>query len=247
MKKRFLITDIHGAYEAFKQCLQKSGFNPEVDELFVNGDIVDAWPQTKECVDLLLSLKNFTFVMGNHDMWFLDYIKSNGKIAIASGVWLEHGGMATIKSYKDGIPDSHKNLFLEAKYYYVTSDYKLIIHAGFKPGVPLNPINYVSYCMNRDLVNSAIKAINNKQDFNIPDFTEVFVGHSPTINYIKEPIPIRAGNFYMLDTGAAFNGVLTIMDIDSKQYWSSDPVMMLYPNDRGRNQLTYNESKIKKI
>jgi serine/threonine protein phosphatase 1 len=37
-------------------------------------------------------------------------------------------------------------------------------------------------------------------------------------------------NLIDLDTGAGWNGKLIIMDINSKQYWQSDSVLDLYPD-----------------
>jgi serine/threonine protein phosphatase 1 len=38
-----------------------------------------------------------------------------------------------------------------------------------------------------------------------------------------------------VDTGAAFKGPVSIMDVKTKQVWQSDPVWKLYPNEEGRN------------
>jgi serine/threonine protein phosphatase 1 len=42
-------------------------------------------------------------------------------------------------------------------------------------------------------------------------------------------------NVWNIDTGAAFTGPLTIMDVDSKTYWQSEPLHQLYLNEKGRN------------
>ena len=34
-----------------------------------------------------------------------------------------------------------------------------------------------------------------------------------------------------MDTGAGWNGKLTIMDVDTEEYWQSDLVESLYPNE----------------
>ncbi len=39
----------------------------------------------------------------------------------------------------------------------------------------------------------------------------------------------------LTDTGAAFKGPLSIMDIDTKAFWQSDPLHTFYPGERGRN------------
>ena len=46
---------------------------------------------------------------------------------------------------------------------------------------------------------------------------------------------MKAGNIFNLDTGAGWDGKLTIMDIDTLRYWQSDNVKTLYKDERGRN------------
>ena len=46
---------------------------------------------------------------------------------------------------------------------------------------------------------------------------------------------MNAANIWNLDTGAGFRGKLTIMDINTKEYWQSDNVNEIYVNERGRN------------
>ena len=60
MNRVFVIGDIHGAYLALRQCLQRSDFDHENDQLICLGDVADGWPQTKECVDELLRINHLT-------------------------------------------------------------------------------------------------------------------------------------------------------------------------------------------
>jgi serine/threonine protein phosphatase 1 len=46
---------------------------------------------------------------------------------------------------------------------------------------------------------------------------------------------MKAANIWNLDTGAGYNGKLTIMDIKTKEYWQSDLVTELYKDKKGRN------------
>lgn len=45
---------------------------------------------------------------------------------------------------------------------------------------------------------------------------------------------MRRCNVWNIDTGAGWSGKLTIMDIDTKEYWQSDFVKELYPDEKGR-------------
>lgn len=65
-------------------------------------------------------------------------------------------------------------------------------------------------------------------------YNEIYIGHTPTTNY-GEIEPMNSLSLWNIDTGSAFTGKLTIMDIDTKQYWQSDSLTELYPNEKGRN------------
>jgi serine/threonine protein phosphatase 1 len=65
-------------------------------------------------------------------------------------------------------------------------------------------------------------------------YSEIYIGHTPTTR-IKETIPVNKACVWNIDTGAAFVGPLTILDIETKNYWQSEPLPQLYPNEKGRN------------
>ncbi|PHK27906.1 metallophosphatase, partial [Nostoc linckia z16] len=66
-------------------------------------------------------------------------------------------------------------------------------------------------------------------------YKEIFIGHTP-VTRIGQTVPVNMANVWNVDTGAAFKGPLTIMDADTKEYWQSDPVYNLYPEENGRNR-----------
>jgi serine/threonine protein phosphatase 1 len=66
-------------------------------------------------------------------------------------------------------------------------------------------------------------------------FSEIYIGHTPTLYYGTDE-PMQGCNVWNLDTGAAFYGKLSIMDINTKQFWQSDVVKDLYPGEVGRNK-----------
>lgn len=55
----------------------------------------------------------------------------------------------------------------------------------------------------------------------IPNFKEIYIGHTPTTNWQTDR-PMNAFNLYNMDTDAGNGGRLTIMDVDTKEYWQSD-------------------------
>ena len=65
-------------------------------------------------------------------------------------------------------------------------------------------------------------------------YNEIYIGHTP-VTRLEQTIPVQMANVWNVDTGAAFKGSLTIMDVDSKQFWQSEPLPNLYPTEKGRN------------
>ena len=96
MPRTFVVGDIHGAYRALRQCFDRSRFQAESDHLICLGDVADGWPETKACIDELLKVKNLTYLLGNHDLYTLEWMES---VAI-DDVWFVQGGEATIASYR---------------------------------------------------------------------------------------------------------------------------------------------------
>ncbi len=234
---RYVIGDIHGGYKALLQCLERSKFDYEKDQLISLGDIVDGWSESYECVEELLKIKNLIAIRGNHDEWFNEYIKTG----IHGSNWTQ-GADATKKSYQrsDGffIGDTHEKFFRDQINYYIDDDNNCFVHGGFNRHELINEQHYpYIYYWDRDLWNSALsyKSIDGKHKFKTKNkFKEVFIGHTTTGCWGFD-IPMKAANIYNLDTGAGFEGKLTIMNVDTHEYYQSDKLTTLYTNERGRN------------
>jgi len=125
--------------------------------------------------------------------------------------------------------------------YYIDEQNRLFIHAGFTSmHGPKQEVYTSNFSWDRTLWETAItmdKKIK-KNSLLYPKrlklFEEIYIGHTPTL-YYNETLPMQGCNVWNIDTGAAFTGALTIMDIDTKQHWQSDPVKDLYPGEKGRN------------
>ena len=61
---------------------------------------------------------------------------------------------------------------------------------------------------------------------------DIHGGHKALVQCLKRSN--HACNVWDLDTGGGWGGKLTIMDIDSHEYWQSDLVPDLYPHIQGR-------------
>jgi len=44
-------------------------------------------------------------------------------------------------------------------------------------------------------------------------------------------VPVKFGNVWIMDTGGGYEGVLSLMDVESKEIFQSDKVSELYGED----------------
>ena len=228
MPKTFVIGDIHGAYRALLQCLDRSGFDYETDHLISLGDVCDGWPETKACIDELLKIKRLTYIFGNHDFWTLEWMNTD----VADEIWLKQGGMATIKSYEVDVPENHIAFLEKALNYYIL-DNKLFVHAGIDPLRPLREQDTNIFLWDRNLALTALDLLTREVYEKLTEFDEVYLGHTP----VPYPNPVKASEIWLMDTGAGWSGVLSMMDINTKEVYVSDPVPSLYAGVEGRKKV----------
>jgi len=225
MPKTFVIGDIHGAYRALRQCLGRSAFDYATDRLICLGDICDGWPETKEAIDELLKIKNRVCILGNHDYWTLDWMLTGRR----EEVWLHQGGEATIQSYADGVPPAHTWLLKNAVPWHLQNN-RLFVHAGIDPTSPLHLQSSEIFLWDRNLARIALDFYFAGIETRLTTYDEIYIGHTP-IPFEK---PIWSGGVCLMDTGAGWTGVLSMMDINTHEVFTSDKVPALYPGVAGR-------------
>lgn len=221
--KVFAIGDIHGAYKALVQCLERTGFDYTKDRLIVLGDVCDGYPEVRQCIDELLKVKHCDFIIGNHDQWALDWAMRGA----TPKVWTSQGGIRTMASYAGGpMPQAHID-FLKNAHLWLELDGQIFVHGGFYPRVPLTEQTAQTLMWDRDLLDAAWKNGLAGIEENFGGFKDIFVGHTTTQMY-RNLEPIHACNVCDLDTGAGWSGKLTMMNVKTKKYWQSDFSADLY-------------------
>lgn len=223
----FVLGDIHGAYTALLQCFERAGFDYDNDHLIALGDVADGWPQTKHCIDELLKIKNLTYILGNHDFWTLEWMETG----VIEDVWFAQGGRATVESYRDGVPESHISFLRKARPYFMLED-KVFVHAGINPRLPLEHHSLQILLWDRSLAQLAIGRHQSSDDTKLTSFEAVYIGHTP----ISGAKPLKAADVWLMDTGAGWSGVLSMMNVYTEEYFTSDPVPDLYPGIEGRKK-----------
>ena len=243
MKRTIAIGDIHGGLRALKQLLDEIKITKEDTLIFV-GDYVDGWSESAQVIQFLIELQNTNdciFIKGNHDAWCEEWLASG----FVNDVWFQHGGKETIESY-NGFSDEEKKIhlsFFEAMdMYHIDDENRLFVHAGFTSmhGVE-KEFNVQIFYFDRTLWEMALtmdKRIEKQSELypnRLKHYSEIYIGHTPTTNYgILQPM--NAINVWNIDTGAAFTGPLSAINIETKEIFQSDRVTDLYPNEKGRNK-----------
>jgi len=291
-QKIFVIGDIHGRIEALKQVFKASKFDYDNDKLIILGDAIDGGFNTNLVINELLKIKNYIFIIGNHDYFLMEYItkqyNDKDKKRKAKQIWINQGGANTLNSYgakiiagnyvsnnditinvnNVNIPNSHINFLNKGVYYYVYNN-MLFVHGGFNPNELIENQDKQYLMWDRTIIDYAKQNIIKKYD-------KVYIGHTTTqmiekyhVTYIckdcnneweqniynpdstvlnkikkyneinKKPKcnkclslninkilgclkPIKLNNLYCLDTGGGWNGKLTIMNINTDEYWQSN-------------------------
>jgi serine/threonine protein phosphatase 1 len=232
--RRFVIGDIHGAYKALKQVLELSNFDYDNDLLICLGDTCDGWPETNQAYEELLKIKNLVYILGNHETFLISWVKYGSKLSLI-GEWESLGGIATIDSYPDGIPQSHIDLIKNSRWYYEL-DNMLFVHAGFNEKKKISQHKMNELVWDRSLIQNAFYLHKEDKHPSYGQYDKIFIGHTPTIYFDDSwDKPVKFGNIFLIDTGAAYTGKVSLVDIDSGIVTQSDIVRTLYPGHLGRN------------
>lgn len=242
MKRTLVIGDIHGGLKALQQVFKRAKVTQD-DQLIFLGDYVDGWSESSNVVQFLIELSEnheCIFIKGNHDAWCEDWL-TFGK---GEDVWLFNGGKSTVESYAEYSLEKkeiHLAFFQRMKNYYVDEENRLFIHAGYSSmHGPEKEVYSSNYRWDRTLWETAV-AMDKKLSKNselypkrLLLYSEIYIGHTPTL-HLRIKHPLNKANMWNMDTGAAFTGALSMMDINTKEFWQSDPLPLLYPDERGRN------------
>ncbi len=243
MSRTLVIGDIHGGLKALTQLEERAKVTTE-DQLIFLGDYVDGWSESAQVMEHIMQLaakQSCIFIKGNHDALCEEWLRSGKQ----DRTWLMHGGIATVESYAtvDAVTKlAHLNFLEQMKLFHIDARNRLFIHAGFTSmHGPQQEFYSTNFTWDRTLWEMAItmdKRIK-KDSLLFPRrlklYEEIYIGHTPTVNY-DVSVPMQGCNVWNVDTGAAFTGPLTMMDVDTKQFWQSDPVKDLYPAEMGRNK-----------
>ena len=136
----------------------------------------------------------------------------------------------------------HLVFFENLPLYHLDEENRLFLHAGFTSLHGVEKEKHQEYFyLDRSLWEMVLALDKNlpKDSMFYPkrlqNYKEIYIGHTPTTNY-NESLPINIANVWNVDTGAAFKGKVTGLNIETKEFVKSDNLPGLYPDEIGRNK-----------
>lgn len=222
----YAVGDIHGRLDLLEALLARveadgAERGTAQTELIFLGDLIDRGPDPAGVVERLLGLSQTRptrFLMGNHEEVFLKALDGDLR---SLRFLLRIGGRETLLSYgisaedyrkldldellsllRERVPRAHVSFLSGFESWIEIGDY-LFVHAGLRPGVPLEEQARSDLCWIRD------EFLSHRQNFG----KIVVHGHS-----ITEDIEIRP-NRIGIDTGAFASGKLTAIGLEGEERW----------------------------
>ncbi len=197
--------DLHGCYTNLMSSLDKAGFDPVQDLLVSVGDLIDRGQESFECLDLI-NQPWFRAVRGNHEQMMLDAITGTGSF----GHWMSNGGGwwhsldyeqdMRLKSLLPKVAELPLIIEVEKggkKFVICHADYP---HDEYEYGKPVDSQQAI---WSRERISLSIDGFSSS----ISGADLFIFGHTPALQ------PMRNKNQLYIDTGAVFNGNLTIYEL----------------------------------
>lgn len=181
------------------------------------GDYIDRGEESRGVIDALIERAeqvDAIFLRGNHEQFLLDFLDRKVELSM----WKQVGGAATLQSYgvsagqlsffasqaslrkdlEEAIAGRHARFYAETMPYFAAAPY-LFVHAGLRPGIPLEHQQLA------DLISIRRQFLDCEDDFG----HIVVHGHTPVAQPEFKPNRIN------LDTEAYSTGRLTCLRIDA--------------------------------
>lgn len=216
----YVISDIHGQYDAFIKMLEKIKLKDE-DTLYVIGDVIDRGPNSIKTLLYIMEKENIELLAGNHEYMAtlcLNYLLkeisndivdklSDGMILGILKEWNMNGGGTTLKELLSADKKTRNRIFnylVRLKLYKeveVGEKKFILVHAGlgnFKKSKKLKDY-------------SIMELVWDRMDYNKKYFDDKYlvVGHTPTqlIKNNKNPAYIYFNNNnIVIDCGCIYKG-----------------------------------------
>ena len=226
---RYVVSDIHGCYEEYRELLEKIHFS-DADELYVLGDAMDRGPEPVKVVQDMMKRPNVFYILGNHDAVFLTLIRDIAKEVVSGNTenlsaeifrsyreWMEDGGGVTLQQFISLSVQEQEDLliYLEEAASYEMLEEKgclyILVHAGienFSPDRELDEYAAIDFLLER---------ADYGKRYYPSEHIFLVTGHTPTplIRNDKKPMVYQGNGHIAIDCGCVFGGQLAAYCIET--------------------------------
>jgi len=202
MGRTIVIGDIHGCFDELSDLLDLVALQLD-DRVVAVGDLIVKGAKNREVLDLFIDNKRFSSVIGNHDRALRQHWRGEP-------VSLTQAQEAT-RAELEFDRERYSN-YLQSLPFIIDLGSHLVVHAGVRPGVPLDRQ------MAADLTELRTVGANPTNSRGVPWYAVyrgekiVLFGHWPRAK------PARARRAIGLDTGCVYGGQLTAYIIETDQF-----------------------------
>lgn len=227
-KRCYAIGDVHGCFDQLKSLFDEIEKDirsrpPKPTFVVMLGDIIDRGPDSRRVIEFLRNyssdLATLKCLSGNHEAALVEGVRRNRSML---SKWIAHGGLQCAMSYGalpselidksdaeietvllQTIPEEHIR-FLESFGDTIRFGDYLLVHAGLRPGVPLQQQSREDLHWIRE------------------EFLEVEYDHGFIIVHGHSIVPEPAIGLtkISIDTGAYAGGELTALGMEDEELWS---------------------------
>jgi hypothetical protein len=214
-RRMIIVSDVHGCIEEFREILDLVNYKSPNVRIILLGDLLDRGPESAKCVKLAREL-DLECVKGNHEVKFLKWYKGNKHF--------------DYPKYYDKFSDDDINYINRMPLYVKLAEDFWILHAGVKPGIPLekqkaNDLTYLRYNDPDGKFVSVKKVARGEAPEAV--FWTAYGSFGATIVYgheVHSLTDIRVDKFddqtacWGVDTGACFGGRLSAISFQDGKY-----------------------------
>lgn len=215
----FVVGDIHGEFGLLAKALQRVGFDPSKDRLFLLGDLIDRGRASHLCA-YVLSLPYVHAVLGNHEHMLLQlYAKGEPHPDVLAFMmqrngfgWWRTADADTRRRTLDAVSTLPLAIEIDTPRGSVG-----LVHADVSSGMSWQDFTRALEAGDERAIDDCVwgrKRIDHGDRRGVAGIDRLFVGHN------KQKGVTRLGNVYFIDTGAAFwrdegnrKGHLTLADL----------------------------------
>jgi diadenosine tetraphosphatase ApaH/serine/threonine PP2A family protein phosphatase len=203
-ERTIVVGDIHGCFDELKDLLDVVRLTRR-DRVIAVGDLIVKGEKNRAVLDLFIDDKRFSSVIGNHDRAIRQFWRGEP-------IQLTSQQKKACEELEFG--RERYSAYLRSLPYMIDLGSHLVVHAGVRPGVPLDRQ------MASDLTELRTMGANPSRRKGTPWY-EVYLGEQIVLfGHWPAAEPRRAAKAIGLDTGCVYGGHLTAYVIESDEFLS---------------------------